>query len=186
MIRSWPIAFGLVGLSLGVAGTASAADDMFVQLMASRVSAINGEFTGHAFLCVQLLLTSGIKEDCYGFYPKVDNIKGFIGGPGVVQSEFQENPNRFSRIDQSLQVPITANQRRAILQLVDEWNQADYSLAKQQCVDFIRSVAAAAGLTVPARSISDFPVDFLKKLKDSNPQVLNNNRRSAAKQRQQK
>ena len=56
-----------------------AAGGINLEIMASRVSTIKGEFTGHAFMCIALLLNSGIKEDCYGFYPKTDNIKGYVG-----------------------------------------------------------------------------------------------------------
>lgn len=152
-----------------VSQSAVAADNIYLELMASRVSTINGEFTGHAFMCIELLLNSGIKEDCYGFYPKTDNIKGYIGGPGVVQSEFQKKPDRFSRVDQSVKTPITIGQRAKILGLVNDWDKADYSLTKQQCVDFVSSVAAAAGLKIPSRDAADFPVDFLKKLRALNP-----------------
>lgn len=148
---------------------AVAADDILLELMASRVSVVNGEFTGHAFMCIELLLNNGIKEDCYGFYPKIDNIHGYIGGPGVVQSEFQKNPDRFSRVEQSIKKPLSPAQRGKILGLVNDWDKTNYSLTQQQCVDFIRSVAAAAGLKLPPRDGTDFPTDFLKKLKALNP-----------------
>jgi hypothetical protein len=148
---------------------AAAADEIYLELMASRVSVINGEFTGHAFMCIELLLNSGIKEECYGFYPKDDNIKGYIGGPGVVQSEFQKKPDRFSRVEQSIKTKITIAQRSKILGLVNDWDKADYNLTKQQCVDFISSVAVAAGLKSPPRVVTDFPLDYLNKLKSLNP-----------------
>jgi hypothetical protein len=159
-------AFALIS-SLGC-GSLLAAGGINLEIMASRVSSINGEFTGHAFMCIELLLNSGIKEDCYGFYPKNDNIKGYVGGPGVVNSEFQKNPSRFSRVDVSLSVPISDAQRRAILTLVNDWDSKNYDLTKQQCVDFVRSAATAGGLKVPARDASDFPVDLVAKLKKLN------------------
>jgi hypothetical protein len=148
---------------------AAAADEIYLELMASRVSIINGEFTGHAFMCIELLLNNGVKEECYGFYPKADNIKGYIGGPGVIQSEFQKKPDRFSRVDQSVKAKITIEQRSKILGIVNNWDKADYSLTKQQCVDFINSVAIAAGLKTPPRNTTDFPLDYLIKLKSMNP-----------------
>jgi hypothetical protein len=157
----------LVGLSVRLPMFGD--DGIRLEIMASRVSTVNGEFTGHAFMCLELLLNSGIKEDCYGFYPKNDNIKGFVGGPGAVNSEFKKNPSRFSRIDQSLKVPISDVQRRTILGLVNDWDSKNYDLTKEQCVDFIRAVAQAAGLKVPPRDTLDFPVDLVAKLKKLNP-----------------
>lgn len=145
------------------------ADGIDLELMASRVSAIDGEFTGHAFMCIKLHLNSGIKEDCYGFYPKTGGLKGYVGGPGVVTSEFRKNPLRFSRVEESLQIHISEDQRRAILNLVNRWDDNSYDLTSQQCVDFIRSVSETAGLRLPPRSTFDLPVDFLKKLKRENP-----------------
>ena len=162
------LAFALALVGMPVARPLFAADGITLQIMASRVSTINGEYTGHAFMCIALLLNSGIKEDCYGFYPKADNIKGYIGGPGVINSEFHKKPSRFSRVDQSLIVPISESQRRAILGLVNDWDSKNYDLTKQHCVDFIRSVAVAAGLKVPDRVGSDFPADLVAKLKTLN------------------
>lgn len=159
----------LICALLLMAVSALAADGITLEFMASRVSSINGEFTGHAFMCIGLQLNAGIKEDCYGFYPRNDTIKGYIGGPGVVESEFKKNPDRFSRVDQSLKVPITIDQRRAILTLVNNWNSANYALSSQQCVDFVRAVAQAAGLKVPARNAVEYPADFLARLKVLNP-----------------
>jgi len=163
------MALGIAFCCGALSRPAAAADDIYLELMASRVSVINGEFTGHAFMCIELLLSSGIKEDCYGFYPKADNMKGYVGGPGVVQSEFQKKPDRFSRVEQSVKTPITTAQRSKILGLVNDWDKADYSLTKQQCIDFISSVATAAGLKIPPRNTTDFPLDFLKKLRSLNP-----------------
>ncbi len=150
------------------AGQLFAADGINLQIMATRVSSINNEFTGHAFMCIDLLLKSGVKEDCYGFYPKQDNITGYVGGPGVVNSEFMKKPSRFSRVDVSLSVAISDEQRRNILGLVNDWNSKYYDLSKQNCVDFVRAVAATAGLKVPVRDVSDFPVDLVIKLRKIN------------------
>lgn len=163
------VAVAIVTFTAGAIMPLSAADDITLELMASKVSTINGEFTGHAFMCLALLLNSGIKEDCYGFYPRENTVKGYIGGPGVVDGEFQKNPSRFTRITQSLTILISDGQRRTILGLVNEWNTKNYDLTRQQCVDFVRAVATAAGLKVPPRNTTDFPVDLLTKVKNLNP-----------------
>ena len=44
-------------------------------------------FTGHAFVCIQLKTAKGVSEDCFGFYLRKSG-KALVGGPGVVDREF--------------------------------------------------------------------------------------------------
>ena len=144
-------------------GPARAADGIELELMASKVSVINPEFTGHAFMCIFVKFNGGIKEDCYGFYSQ-NGVRGYIGGPGLVDSEFSKNFERFGRIQAAISLSVTEAQRRQILSLVSEWNRKDYNLTNQQCVDFIRAVASVVGGPIPAYDATDFPADFLTKL----------------------
>jgi hypothetical protein len=139
-----------------------------IEVMASEVSWTNQEFVGHAFICISIPVNSGIKEDCYGFYPKTNSVAGFIGGPGLTDSEFNRNPSRFSRVTVSYKRPITDEQRRAILKLVDEWNTHAYKLTNQSCIDFVNSVAQKLEWKTPPRVVTDFPETFLKKLVKAN------------------
>jgi len=139
-----------------------------VELMASEVSWTNQEYVGHAFMCISIPLNSGIKEDCYGFYPKTNSVVGFIGGPGLTDSEFDRKPSRFSRVTVSYKKPITDEQRRAILKLVDEWNTKAYNLTDQSCLDFVNSVAQKLKWKTPPRVATDLPETFLKKLVAAN------------------
>jgi hypothetical protein len=138
-----------------------------VEFMASKLSWGAREFVGHAFMCISVPVGAGIKEDCYGFYPK-EGGKGVIQGPGVINPEFQKNPARFSRVTVSIKKPITLEQRRQILTMVDEWDTKDYDLIDQNCNDFINSIAQALGWNTPPRDRTDLPETFLKKLKEAN------------------
>src|SRR5438045_3816754 len=79
------------------------------------------------FFCIEYQLNSGIKEDCFGFYPKTASGM-FVGGPGVAESEFRKNPVRFANVVSSFKSGLTDFQRRAIYKLVDAFNQKNYSL----------------------------------------------------------
>lgn len=145
------------------------AETLGIQFMASETSWTDGEFVGHAFICLSVYLNSGIKEDCFGFYPREGEKKPFIGGPGVVKSEFQKNPNRFSRISVSFTTPISYVQRGQIIGMIDEWNSKNYDLTNQSCIDFVNSIAKALNLITPTRSATDLPVTYLRNLSNVNP-----------------
>ena len=140
-----------------------------IEFMASDVSWVEQEYVGHAFMCISIPLNSGIKEDCFGFYPRSNSPLAFIGGPGVTVSEFEKKPSRFSRITLSIKKPITEDQRRAILKLVNDWNSGNYNLRNQSCIDLVDSAARTLGWTTPPRVASDLPERYLKKLSDANP-----------------
>lgn len=138
-----------------------------IEVMASRTSWSDKEFAGHAFMCISIPLSSGIKEDCFGFYPR-DGVKGIIGGPGITNSEFAKNASRFSRVTISMKRPIADEGRRQILRLIDDWNAREYNLTHQSCIDFVNTVAKTLGWRTPPRIQTDLPATFLKKLVDAN------------------
>ncbi len=159
----------LLGLLLGfpiLDAVAATAPSETVVFYASKTSWTDGEYVGHAFMCLTYPLNIGIKEECYGFYPKVPS--AFIGGPGMVESEFRKNPARFSRITVSVDRSITLAQRREILKLSNEWNTKNYKLTDASCIDFVASIAAAIGMKIPRRSETQLPADFLSELKKIN------------------
>lgn len=164
-----PIRTTLVLLFAVFLGRTISAQSIQVEFVASNVSWTNSEYTGHAFMCIILPTGSGPKEDCYGFYPRNSGIKGFIGGPGVVQSEFQKKPSRFSRITTSIRKnSISEDQRRAILKLVNDWNNKNYDLTNQSCIDFVAAVAKEINWEVPSREATELPETYLNKLKYAN------------------
>jgi hypothetical protein len=152
----------LVSLASAIPG------DIFVEFYGSKVSWANQEFTGHAFLCIVLHMNSGIKEDCYGFYPK-EGASGFIGGPSVTVSEFRKNPGRFSRIDTTEKVKITEVQRRQILEIINSWNGKNYSLTDKNCIDFVHEAIGKTELKRPDRSRFQTPAGYMQELARLNP-----------------
>jgi hypothetical protein len=138
-----------------------------VEFMAAKPSWTNHEFVGHAFLCIHVPTRSGIKEDCFGFYPK-DGV-GIIGGPGTVISEFERNPSRFSRVTVSVTKTISLEQRQGLYKVIKDWNAHHYQFTDPNCIDFVVAAASAIGMHAPPRAGTQLPADYLKKLKDANP-----------------
>jgi hypothetical protein len=137
--------------------------------MAARPSWTDGQYVGHAFMCISVPTGVGPREDCFGFYPSGTSDKGYIAGPGVTSSEFQQAPGRFSLVTVSLRRTITADQRTAIYRLMDDWNRRQYRLLDSSCIDFVASVAQTIGLVTPLRTATEFPETYLRRLKAANP-----------------
>jgi hypothetical protein len=161
----WPLNIVIL-LNLFQLGNVQA-QSIQLEVMASRTSWTNAEFVGHAFMCIAIPISTGIKEDCFGFYPRKGG-KAFIGGPGVVNSEFQKNPRRFSRVTVSFKRPISEDQRRQIISMIDGWNSKDYNLTHRNCIDFVNSIAQMLGWRTPTRVPTDLPETYLRKLVEAN------------------
>jgi hypothetical protein len=122
-------------------------------------------------MCISLRLNGGIKEDCLGFYPRSSSPKAFIGGPGIVDSEFgSKRPDHWANVSVSIQKDVTADQPRAIYSAAEDYNAHEYRLTDSNCIDFVDKVSAIVGWRRPARSSNQFPVDYVNKLKELNPQ----------------
>jgi hypothetical protein len=147
-----------------------AADGISIQFMASDGNWADKSFTGHAFVCVQLQVGSGLKEDCYGFYPRKSG-KGLVGGAGVVDSEFdfeKHPPTRFSNIKVSATKSITIDERVKVLTFIKGFDK-NFTLGMIDCVNFSNGVAKAAGLKVPASTTFTTPVKYVEELRKLNP-----------------
>ncbi|WP_424140480.1 hypothetical protein [Roseomonas chloroacetimidivorans] len=142
----------------------AASGDIYLQIMGSDTSWAAREFTGHAFSCIILHLNNGVKEDCYGFYPAGEGTRAVVSGPGVVNSEMDQNPSRFSRVTVSVERKITDSQRREILQRMSAWNSGRYNLTNSSCIDLAHDVAGVAGLRRPDRGALQLPVDYVREL----------------------
>ena len=192
MIGSMLHVFLLAGLLLGVVQqrvlfpSQVASPRMTVQFMASRAGFTapgSGSFPnlrsaspGHAFLCIAIPVSTGIKEDCYGFFlaQSLGAGKGIVAGSGVVLSGALASigvpaVNRMSQIAVSVRKPITEAQRRAILALIGRWNGHAYRLTDASCIDFVVEAAQAAGMVTPTHQPSQTPVSYLNALKAANP-----------------
>jgi hypothetical protein len=162
-------AIGLSVLAFHAVRSADAvgAPPMTVELMAAKPSWVDKQFVGHAFLCLAVPVGSGVKEDCFGFYPVGG--KAFIGGPqGIVQSEFVKSPTRFALVTISLKKPITDQQRREVYRMIKDWNSKQYHLTHQSCIDFVDSVARTLDWHTPPRVPTDLPEAYLTKLVNAN------------------
>jgi hypothetical protein len=141
-----------------------------LQIMGTSANWADSSVTGHAFVCIALPTNSGIKEDCYGFYP--NGAAGSIfGGPGVVSSEFDFNahpPTRFSNIVNSVTKTITLQQRQNVLAAING-HPTTYSLTSSNCVTFANELARAAGLKAPEDTSYTTPESYVAKLKALNP-----------------
>lgn len=149
---------------------ARAADGIWVQFMASDGNWADQSVTGHAFVCVQLQVSSGLKEDCFGFYPRKGG-KGLVGGPGVVDSEFdfeRHPPTRFSNVKASATKAISIEERVKVLAFIRGFDK-NFTLGMTDCVNFSNGVARAAGLKVPASTALTTPVKYIEELRKLNP-----------------
>lgn len=147
-----------------------ASDDILIQFMASDANWVDKSFTGHAFICIQLKLNDGLKEDCYGFYPRSSG-RALIGGPGVVDNEFdfdKHPPTRFSNIKASVIKVISTQDRSSILTLIKEYEK-DFKLTTSNCVKFTNEVAKKAGLKTPNSTDTTTPVSYIRKLQELTP-----------------
>jgi hypothetical protein len=93
-------------------------------------------------------------------------MKAAIGGPGKIE---QSDIRRISDTSSGTSaVPITDDQRRAILKRMDEWSGKQYQLNYSNCIDFVDSIVRMLGLRAPNRSPVQKPIDYVKELKKLN------------------
>jgi hypothetical protein len=162
----------VIALAIVVSSPARGAVDITIQIMASDGNWKDQSFTGHAFICLQLPVSNGVKEDCYGFYPR-QNGTGLIGGPGIVDSEFdfdKHPPTRFSNVKASVTKAISLQERKKILDVITGFDK-NFTVGIVDCVRFSNAVAKAAGLKVPTETTFTTPVSYIKKLQQLNPGI---------------
>lgn len=152
-------AVGLLVLSSGNHCDAEPGD-IFIEFMARPTAPITDSSVGHVFFCISLNLSSGIKEECFGFYPKSD-LKAF-DGPGVVSNEFQRPA--IQNVSTSLVHKIDESTRSAIYAEIRKWAGTDYKLLINNCMDFSLAIATAAGLKTN-RQAATIPTEFVDGMK---------------------
>lgn len=169
LARALAFLLGIVASILVGQPASSEPGDIVLELMASPAGFSAGASPGHAFMCIALHLNSGIKEDCFGFYPKTVSLEMFVGGPGLIDNEFERNPARFGVIAESLKKNITSAQRGRILAATNDFNRRKYQFTENNCIDFVNTIVQAAGLSTPPRSATQTPAEYLRELKTLNP-----------------
>lgn len=147
-----------------LASTASAAPgDVEAVIMAAPAEVSRDwKSPGHAFICIRRHLNSGIKEDCYGFYPREDGAGMFVGTPGAVKNEFVRAPERFSKIAWEAKRLVTEEQVRAFLKLVDEANRKEYDLLDSNCHQYAADAAKRLGFKEIEKNL--FPAKYVRNL----------------------
>ena len=141
----------------------SAPGDIYLEFYGSPESATS---PGHAFMCIALHLSAGVKEDCYGFYPQ--DISQLLNGKGKVESELSRADNRFKSVTVSSRHKISDAQRRAALGELKRYAGEKYDIIVNNCGDMTLDVAKAAGLKTPSRGEFKRPVTFVERLRDLN------------------
>ncbi len=119
----------------------------------------------HAFMCVNTKLNNGVKEDCYGFYPKQSK-KAAIGGPGKIGNKDIRRVG--ADIVSTEEIPLTNEQRTALFKLRDDWSKKDYALTLNNCIDFTASALKLLGKKTPPRTETQTPQEFIKGVKSLN------------------
>jgi hypothetical protein len=95
-----------------------------------------------------------------------------VGYPGALNSEFRRNPDRLSHSTVSFDMPLDADQRRAIYATVTKWNEHNYALLGTNCIDFVNSIAKAVGLPNVLRAPAQTPESYVSQLKLAYEQKL--------------
>ncbi len=145
------------------------------------------------------LLQSTVIIGTWGFHPlepKVTNLSTLyqsysFGIFGPVKGEIRDNADR--RHDLTFAVEITKEELQACLETKDKWKTKQYKLTSNNCIEFLRSMAeniksirvpslaeieftsnaktVAQLKTVPQIIKAKWPSQFIKLLKESNPEL---------------
>ncbi|MVZ97926.1 hypothetical protein EUU23_09425 [Sphingorhabdus sp. IMCC26285] len=135
--------------------------DIFISFLARNASLVPPMSPGHVFFCIEMHLASGIKEDCFGFYP--EDGANPLDGPGVITNEF--NKPAIGVVEHSFRHRISSSGRRAIYALLPGYTDANYRLATINCIDFVSAIAGAAGLKLPPRTNITLPREVVSGLR---------------------
>lgn len=106
----------------------------------------------------------------YGFTPVSLSPAILFGAvPGTIQTV---DPVYVSRSDRHFTLPLTVDQHRAVLALVESWRSApqpSYRLNSRSCTHFVAAIATALGLHAPpAPGLMKKPKTFLRKVTADN------------------
>lgn len=116
--------------------------DIVVEIMASPANYITT--FGHAYFCVGHILSSGIKEDCYGFYPDPSSDAVFVGGSNLAD-QFKEDPTRMANVSWSFKKKITQKQLQDLGRFIAAADTIPYKYTKYNCGDLVHDLVASLG-----------------------------------------
>lgn len=106
----------------------------------------------------------------YGFTPVSLSPSILFGAvPGMIQTV---DPVYVSRSDRHFTLPLSAEQHRSVLAIVEAWRntkQPSYRLNSRNCTHFVAEIATALGLSAPpAPGLMKKPKSFLRKVTADN------------------
>jgi hypothetical protein len=163
LLRGLSIFLILVAIAWSNTPARAADGDMFIRFMARPTAPIAQGSPGHAFFCIILHLTAGIREDCFGFYP--ENLSKIFDGPGKLSNEFKKDS--IQNVSITLEHKISEDTRKGIYDVLHRWAGQSYQLRVNNCMDLTIAVAERAGLRTPPRprSTITLPTELLEGLK---------------------
>lgn len=131
-----------------------------------------GSTVGHAF--VAWMVYDGKTRQCripvgYGFYPRegvklVSSVFGYV--PGAILDE-AKNPNT-RLLTHCLIVNVDEEVYKGSQRVIQKWKTRDYNLFRNNCISFLMDVGRAVGISVPGRSATDLPADYMIRLAQAN------------------
>jgi hypothetical protein len=121
---------------------------------------------GHAFIALGRELKDGttIFYGVGGFYPQEETLKGILHSPGKVDYTVDD-----LHADETARFEITADQERAIIYVMKNWNNTEYAIASRNCLTLVKSVGKQLGLDVGDSKTNEMtPYDLIHHIKLEN------------------
>jgi hypothetical protein len=137
----------------------------FLEFRARGPSITPPSLGGHAFVAFGRELPDGstIYYTVVGFYPNHNTFRNMISGPGHVDYMLPDISS-----DISFKVRITADQEKAAKFVVKNWNDNEFAILSQNCVNFIKAIAKVTGLDVGGVNTMMTPYQQVQLLKNEN------------------
>lgn len=156
---------------LTTASVAQKAPQYMLQINSNGLH-ISESTLGHAFMIVKVRTENGFKEDAFGFYSDPparpqDLPRLVIGTRGALHHEFDRNPERFTKIEKSIEIPISYEQRKDIYTVVNKWNEHRYGLLDDNCMKFVDEVVEKVGIPTPDKASYVTPNQYVAALQHS-------------------
>lgn len=167
----------LAGNILTHAPRLHAQDSKFGIDFLARAAGTGTSTPGHAWICLYHGPDDGPPQrECVGFYPQSlgQTLLGLVTAktyPALV-NENDTNSDVGATATVGFHGEITTAQYGAVLGVIDSWRAKGYSLAWQNCADFVDAVALAAGLDEPDGALPRYPPAFVAALGAKNPTRL--------------
>jgi hypothetical protein len=125
----------------------------------------------YPFMC----MTSHLREtedECWGFRRRDEKNTAGIYGIGITNSEFSlMHDFRFTNIQAAVGKPVTFEQEKQVMSLVNSWDAKRPELTMENCLQLINEIAKTAGFKAPDKPGAN-PDQYLQQLRQDNPSFL--------------